>query len=104
MNTKSAEDETDGLLKRVLGIERHELFGVAWSFLYFFCILSSYYMLRPIRESMAVGSGPDTIPYLFLGTFTATLLASPIFGWVASALPASNVSAVGLRIFRFPIS
>jgi AAA family ATP:ADP antiporter len=75
------------LLNRTLGIERHEYVAVAWSFAYFFCVLSSYYILRPVREAMAVGSGADTIPYLFLGTFTAMLLATPIFGWVTSRYP-----------------
>jgi len=72
---------------RALGIERHEYAAVAWSFAYFFCVLSSYYMLRPVRETMAVGSGPDTIPFLFIGTFVAMLVATPIFGWVASRYP-----------------
>ena len=71
----------------MLGIERHEYVAVAWSFAYFFCVLSSYYILRPVREAMAVGSGPDTIPYLFIGTFVAMLFATPIFGWVASRFP-----------------
>jgi AAA family ATP:ADP antiporter len=75
------------LLDRMLGIERHEYVAVAWSFAYFFCVLSSYYILRPVREAMAVGSGPDTIPYLFIGTFVAMLFATPIFGWVASRFP-----------------
>jgi AAA family ATP:ADP antiporter len=87
VNTKSADDDADGLLKRVLGIERHELFGVGWSFLYFFCILSSYYMLRPMREQMGVASGFDTIPILFSSTFVVMMLATPIFGWVASRYP-----------------
>jgi AAA family ATP:ADP antiporter len=71
-------------LDKVLGLERHEYTAVAWSFAYFFCVLSSYYILRPVREAMAVGSGADTIPYLFIGTFVAMLVATPIFGWVAS--------------------
>jgi AAA family ATP:ADP antiporter len=75
------------LLDRMLGIERHEYVAVAWSFAYFFCVLSSYYILRPVRDAMAVGSGPDTIPYLFIGTFVAMLFATPIFGWVASRFP-----------------
>ncbi len=75
------------LLGRVLGLERHEYVAVAWSFAYFFCVLSSYYILRPVREEMAVGGGPDTIPYLFIGTFLAMLIASPFFGWVASRYP-----------------
>ena len=72
---------------RVLGIEKHEYLAVAWSFAYFFCVLSSYYTLRPVREAMAVGSGADTIPWLFMGTFVAMLLATPVFGWVASRYP-----------------
>ena len=75
------------LFDRILGIERHEYVAVAWSFAYFFCVLSSYYILRPVREAMAVGSGPDTIPYLFVGTFVTMLIAAPIFGWVASSYP-----------------
>jgi len=75
------------LFDRVLGLEQHEYLAVAWSFAYFFCVLSSYYILRPVREQMAVGSGPDTIPYLFIGTFIAMLVATPVFGWVASRFP-----------------
>jgi AAA family ATP:ADP antiporter len=75
------------VLKNVLGLERREYVAVAWSFAYFFCVLSSYYILRPVREEMAVGGGPNTIPYLFIGTFLTMLLASPIFGWVASRFP-----------------
>jgi len=75
------------LFGRILGVEPREFVAVAWSFAYFFCVLSSYYILRPVREAMAVGSGPDTIPYLFIGTFLAMLIATPIFGWVASSFP-----------------
>ena len=57
------------------------------SFLYFFCVLSAYYILRPVREAMAVGSGAGTIPMLFTGTFVAMLVATSIFGWVASRYP-----------------
>lgn len=75
------------LFGKVLGLERHEYVAVAWSFAYFFCVLSSYYILRPVRETMAVGSGPDTIPYLFIGTFVTMIFASSIFGWVATRFP-----------------
>lgn len=72
------------LASRILGVERDEIAPVIWSFAYFFCVLSSYYILRPVRETMAVGSGPQTIPWLFFGTFVTMMLASPVFGWVAS--------------------
>ncbi len=75
------------VLDRILGLERHEYVAVAWSFAYFFCVLSSYYIIRPVREEMAVGSGPNTIPYLFIGTFVVMIFATTAFGWVASRYP-----------------
>lgn len=76
-----------GNLMTFLGIRRHELPAVSWSFAYFFCILSAYYMLRPIRDAMAIVSGVSTIALLFTGTFTVMLIVAPIFGWIASRYP-----------------
>lgn len=75
------------LFDGVLSLERHEYVAVAWSFAYFFCVLSSYYVIRPVREMMAVVGGPDTIPYLFMGTFVISLATVPVFGWIASRYP-----------------
>jgi AAA family ATP:ADP antiporter len=75
------------LVSRLFGAEPGEYTAALWSFAYFFFVLGSYYMVRPIRETMAVESGPETIPLLFTGTFVAMLLATPVFGWVASRFP-----------------
>lgn len=77
----------DRFFGRILGLEKNEYVAVAWSFGYFFCVLASYYMLRPMREAMGVESGVNTIPLLFSSTFLVMLLASPVFGWVASRYP-----------------
>ena len=86
----SQETESSGIfsyLMSTLGIRRDELAAVAWSFAYFFCILSAYYMLRPIRDAMAIDSGVSTIPWLFTGTFSLMLIVAPVFGWIASRFP-----------------
>ena len=75
------------LLDRVLGLQRHEYYAVAWSFVYFFCVLSAYYMLRSVRETMAVEGGVQNVPWLFSSTFLVMLAATPLFGWVASRFP-----------------
>ena len=90
MTSDLPETAEPSLFDRIFGLEKDVYLAVAWSFAYFFCVLSSYYILRPIREAMAVGSGADTIPYLFLGTFTAMMVATPIFGWVTSRYPRST--------------
>ncbi len=87
MTSTATEQPGNGILERVFGPKRHEFVAVAWSFAYFFCVLSSYYIIRPVREEMAVGGGPNTIPYLFIGTFVTMIFATSIFGWVASRYP-----------------
>ena len=85
--TTKADEPKRSILSEIFGVQRQEIVAVAWSFAYFFCVLSSYYIIRPVREEMAVGSGPNTIPYLFIGTFVAMIFATSIFGWVASRYP-----------------
>ncbi|HET6629844.1 MAG TPA: MFS transporter [Woeseiaceae bacterium] len=72
---------------RVFGVERREYVAVFWSFIYFFCLLAAYYMLRPVRETMAIVGGVENIQWLFTGTFTVMLFATPVFGWIASRFP-----------------
>ena len=74
-------------LVRFLGLKPGEFFAVAWSFVYFFSLLSAYYMLRSVRDAMAIMGGTQNIPWLFTGTFVAMLLVTPVFGFVASRYP-----------------
>jgi len=71
-------------LRRGIGIEAGESRAVLWSFGYFFALLSSYYILRPIRDEMGVTAGIDQMHWLFTGTFIAMLFAVPAFGWITS--------------------
>ncbi len=41
-------------------------------------------MLRPIRETMGVAGCVDNLQWLFTGTFVATLVVLPLYGWIAS--------------------
>ncbi len=85
--TAATDQVRPSLFDRVFGLERHEYAAVAWSFLYFFCVLSAYYILRPVREMLGVQSGPETLPYLFMASFVVMMLATPVFGWITSRYP-----------------
>jgi len=50
------------------------------SFAYFFFVMSAWFVLRPIRDEIAAAAGVRKLPYLFLGTLSATLLFNPVFG------------------------
>ncbi len=64
-----------------------ELPALLWSFTYFFFLLCSYYILRPIRDEMGIAGGVDNLQWLFLGTFLAMLAIVPVFGWLTSRFP-----------------
>src|SRR6185503_5556480 len=73
-------------LVRVLRAEAHELPALAWAFAYFFLLLSSYYVLRPLRDSLAVAAGEDKLRWLLTATFVVMLALVPVFGWLAARL------------------
>lgn len=52
----------------------------------FFMILCSYYILRPVRDDMAVQFGADRVQWLFTGTLALALLVVPAFGWIVNRM------------------
>lgn len=72
---------------RWLNVNAGERTPLLWSFLYFFCLLCGYYMLRPVRDEMAIEGGVQHLPWMMTGTFLTLLVATPVFGWLAARLP-----------------
>ncbi len=58
-----------------------------YSFTYFFCLLCSYYIVRPMRDEMAIAGGVEKLQWMFTGTFLAMLAAVPLFGWLVRRFP-----------------
>jgi AAA family ATP:ADP antiporter len=79
-----------------------------WSFLYFFFLLTGYYVLRPVRDAMGatadveavfapsmiawfaqrgIAIGEFTLQALFTGTFICMLALQPVYGWLVSRFP-----------------
>lgn len=69
------------------GAEPAEVRPLGWSFLYFFCLLCGYYILRPVRDEMAIEGGVQHLPWMMSATFVALLIATPLFGYVSARIP-----------------
>ena len=65
----------------------------------FFLVLSSWYVLRPVRNEMAVAN-VDDLPYLLAAGAIAMLLINPIYSWIASR---SNLKKIILYCYSFLI-
>ncbi len=73
--------------KLVLDIRREEWPAFAGAFAYFFLVLCAYYVLRPVREEMAIQAGLKNLPWIYTGVFMGMLVMTPLFGWISSRLP-----------------
>ncbi len=71
----------------LLAVRHEERAALVGGFLLFFLLFASYFMLRPVRETFGIAGGVRNLQWLFTGTFVATLVVVPLYGWAASRLP-----------------
>ena len=64
---------------------RQEVIALLIAGLCFFCVLASYYVIRPIREQFAsAAGGSQALPLLYSLVFATMLLLTPIYGALVS--------------------
>src|SRR4051794_28869208 len=85
-------------LQRIVAIEPGEMRSIGWSWLYFFSLLASAFVLRPLRDSMGLNGGPDKYPWLFTGTLVAMVVVSPPFALLVTKLPRSRFIPIVYRV------
>ena len=95
--TKPAAEGRPSVLQVIAGIHRNERAVLALSALYFFLIMASYFILRPIRDQMGVAGGVRNLPWLFSGTLLAMLAVSPMFSALVSRWPRKRFVAWSYR-------
>lgn len=68
-------------------IQRHEWFAVLVAATYFFLVLASYYVVRPVRDQLSAAVGSTALPIFYAATFVATIALAPIFGALVARYP-----------------
>ncbi len=87
------------LLQRVVAVRPEEAPAVFWCWLYIFAVLSSYYIMRPIRDQMGVAGGVNNLQWLFTGTLAGMLLLNLPFAYLVKKLPRSRFIPLTYRFF-----
>ncbi len=75
------------LLRRLVPIEDAEVPAFLWSFTYFFFLLGSYYVIRPLRDALGLSGREDALTWLFLLTLVGVFLLNPLFGTLVARFP-----------------
>ena len=90
---------TGRLLRRVVDVRDDEVSATLVSFAFFFCVLSGWFVMRPIRDAVAAASGVSKLPWLFAGTLAVTLVCQPLFAALVSRFPARRFIPITFQFF-----
>ena len=86
-------------LARVMPATAEERLAALWSFAYFFTLLSGYYILRPLRDQMAIAGGLRALPWTVTASFLTLLVAQPIYGALVARLPRAKFIPIVYHFF-----
>ncbi len=87
------------VVRRAVDVKPDELRAMLLGCAYFFFLFSSYFILRPIRDAMAVAAGVSKLPWLFAGTLSAMLVANPVFSALVVRFPVRRFIAITYQFF-----
>lgn len=74
------------LLRKTVDVRPNETRALLLGFAFHFLILTGYYIMRPIRDSIAAGSRLEALPWMFTATLVAMLLANAAFAAIVARL------------------
>ena len=80
----------ENFFNKTAKIESQELRAVLVSFAYLFCLMASYYTLRPLRDALASEVASEDLKYLWTGTFIFSVMAAFIFSSLVSRFKVSS--------------
>src|SRR5262249_10354758 len=84
---------------RLAAIQPEEKGAVIWSSAFFFCVLSAYNAVKPIRDTFGIEGGANAIPFLFTATLLVTIALNPVWSSLISKFPARRCIAIAYRFF-----
>ncbi|MCG8466683.1 MAG: MFS transporter [Gemmatimonadetes bacterium] len=86
-------------IQRLVDVREGEMQALLLSAAYFFFVLSAWYVLRPIRDEMAVAGGVDNLPWMFLGTLVLMVIVNPPFAAIVVRFSRNRFVALSYRFF-----
>jgi AAA family ATP:ADP antiporter len=87
------------LLQRAVEVRPDEVRALVLGFVYYFFVLSSYYVIRPIRDEIGVAGGVENLPWMFTGTLVAMLVANALFAALVAKFSRRRFIPIAYRFF-----
>lgn len=84
---------------RLSPVKPEEVRALIWCMVYIFCVLSAYYVLRPIRDTFGIDGGIHNLQWLFSATLIAIIALNIPFAALSRALPRKRFIPLVYRFF-----
>ena len=65
----------------------------------FFCLMTAYFIIKPLRDEMGIAGGVRNLPHLYLFTLGSMLLLAPLFGWATRGRKREDFLPLVYRFF-----
>ncbi|WP_245840163.1 NTP/NDP exchange transporter [Pantoea rwandensis] len=84
---------------RLTPVRPEEVQALIWCMTYIFCVLSAYYVLRPIRDTFGIDGGLHNLQWLFTATLLAILALNIPFAALSRKFPRKRFIPLVYRFF-----
>src|ERR1700749_4035085 len=92
--TERSDTAFHRFLNRIIDVRPSEAPALGWAWLYIFSLLSSYYILRPIRDQMGIAACVNNLQWLFTGSLIGMLVLNVPFSYLVKIYPREKFIAI----------
>src|SRR6476619_5985738 len=93
-----------GAQSRIVEVKPEEIRALWLGFAFHFLILTGYYIMRPIRDSIAAGNRLETLPWMFTATLIAMVIANALFAAIVARMSRRKFIPLAYGFFIFNLA
>src|SRR5256885_2348668 len=92
------------LFEKVVEVKADEIRALWLGFIFHFLILTGYYIMRPIRDSIAASSRLENLPWMVTATSIAMLIANALFASIVARMSRRKFIPLAYGFFIFNLA
>src|SRR5437016_591569 len=92
------------VFSKIVDVKPDEIPALWLGFVFHFLILTGYYIMRPIRDSIAAGNRLETLPWMFTATLVGMLIANAVFAAIVARMSRRKFIPLAYGFFIFNLA
>src|SRR5216110_1248677 len=92
------------IFSKIVDVKPDEIRALWLGFFFHFLILTGYYIMRPIRDSIAAGNRIETLPWMFTATLVAMVIANALFAYIVARMSRRKFIPLAYGFFIFNLA